>query len=85
MYLFHEGNLFGWLFLCRKSCVHLSFCVGKSNDLEGLARGIRIYFLHHALVKVVVKGRGQGTSIQDLVQTLEVIIPLFLNHERVNK
>ncbi|KAI5079695.1 hypothetical protein GOP47_0005174 [Adiantum capillus-veneris] len=47
------------------------FFVGKNNGLEGLARGIRIYFLHHDLVQIVVKGRAPTMLIEDVIHDLE--------------
>lgn len=59
----------------RKEALNLGkaaqFHVGKSNVLTGLAKAIRMYFVEHALVKIGVKGRGRGTSLQDLVHELE--------------
>ncbi|KAH7289074.1 hypothetical protein KP509_31G056300 [Ceratopteris richardii] len=47
------------------------FFVGQNNGLEGLARGIRIYFLHNHLAKVVVKGRSKDMSMEALIHELE--------------
>ena len=53
-------------------------CTGKSNSLAGLARHIRIHFLRHSLVVIGIKNRGRGTSKQELVGELEVIVEFEL-------
>eukprot|EP00250_Pteridium_aquilinum_P006707 c16571_g1_i1 orf=59-3652(+) len=61
------------------------FFIGKNNGLEGVARGIRIFFLHHALAKIVVKGRTPGMLMEDLVHDLEELTGGVLVSQEANK
>ncbi|KAI5057309.1 hypothetical protein GOP47_0027324 [Adiantum capillus-veneris] len=47
------------------------FLVGRSNPMSAIAKGIRLYFLHHAFVKIGVAYRPRGASVQDVVEELE--------------
>ena len=49
-----------------------SHALGKSNPLSKIADAIRMYFLDHAFVKIGVRGRPAGTSVQDIAEELEV-------------
>ncbi|MCO5569767.1 hypothetical protein L7F22_023482 [Adiantum nelumboides] len=57
----------------------------KNNGLEGLARGIRIYFLHHDLAQIVVKGKGPGMPIEDVIHDLEELTGGVLVSREANK
>jgi len=49
-----------------------NFFSGKSNSVTGIAKAINAHFRKYPLAVVNVKGRANGTSIQEVVSKLEV-------------
>ncbi|XP_075501213.1 CRM-domain containing factor CFM2, chloroplastic isoform X2 [Primulina tabacum] len=45
--------------------------IGKRNIMSGIARTINTHFMKHSLAIVSIKGRADGTSIREVVHSLE--------------
>lgn len=45
---------------------------GRNNVISGVAKTIRTHFVKHPLAVVNIKGRADGTSVQQLIFELEV-------------
>lgn len=59
--------------------------VGRSNILTGVAKTIKTHFKKHPLAIVNIKGRAQGTSVQQLVFELEQATGSILVSREPNK
>lgn len=48
------------------------YFVGRSNVVTGLARTLKMHFQKNPLAIVNVKGRANGTSVQEVIAKLKV-------------
>lgn len=59
--------------------------VGRSNIVSGVAKTIRTHFRKHPLAIVNIKGRAEGTSVQELILELEQSTGAVLVSREPNK
>ncbi|XP_023641068.1 CRM-domain containing factor CFM2, chloroplastic isoform X2 [Capsella rubella] len=50
------------------------FAVGRSNVVTGLARTLKMHFQKNPLAIVNVKGRAEGTSVQEVIAKLKLVL-----------
>ncbi|KAL5725302.1 hypothetical protein ACHQM5_008460 [Ranunculus cassubicifolius] len=75
--------------LLRKQALKMGkrpvIAIGRNNVVTGVAKTIKTHFMKHPLAIVNVKGRAEGTSIQEVVFMLEQATGATLVSQETNK